>query len=98
MDIAPENRPQKYRHRAKDLTPERVSVLSELHHFATENSHPPSVRELMLRLDLRSPATVQAHLESLERQGLVRREARHSRRWIVTRGGRTLAESRHRAA
>jgi repressor LexA len=82
--------PPKYRHRAKDLTPERVKVLRHLVRFEDENLYPPSLRELAQQLGCRSHTTVYAHLENLERQGLVQRLPRNIRPWRSTGGGRSL--------
>jgi repressor LexA len=80
----------KLRQRSSDLTPERVEVLKHLATFQEHHSYPPSVRELAGLLSLRSPSTVHAHLESLERQGLVCRQTRSIRSWRPTRGGLRL--------
>lgn len=90
--------PPKFRKNAKDLTPQRVIVLEQLVLFQNQHEYPPSLRELAERLNLRSPSTVHAHLESLERQGLVHREPRTSRAWRATAGGRSLGEQGKQAA
>lgn len=83
----------KLRHRAKDLTPQRVRVLRALFCFERDYEYPPSVRELAQSLRLRSPSTVYSHLESLHRQGLVLRLSRSTRNWSLTRRGREFASS-----
>ena len=80
----------KLRPNSKDLTPQRVDVLRELVVFFEENDYPPTMRELCCRLNLRSPSTVHAHLECLERQALVSRNANAFRRWSPTRAGERL--------
>ena len=90
--------PVKYRQKSKDLTPQRVEVLAQLVLFEQANSYSPSVRELAELLNLRSPSTVHAHLESLERQGLVCRSPNRPRAWRATGGGQQLSALSRRAA
>jgi repressor LexA len=90
--------PWKYRQNSKELTPQRVGVLQRLSWFEREHSYPPSMRELADLLELRSPSTVHAHLESLERQGLVRRKPQTARRWTATRLGQKLSKDAQQAA
>lgn len=89
---------KKYRPRAKGMTPRRLLVLLELRRLWLENSYAPSVRELMDAMDLRSPSSVHAHLESLERQGLTSRFHRRARGWRLTRAGQSLTRQLQNAA
>ncbi len=53
------------------LTPRRLAVLLEIEGFLRQYGYPPTVRELGQRLNLRSPSTVQSHLEVLELAGML---------------------------
>lgn len=48
-------------------------VLAFINDYIEQNSFPPTVREIARGLQLASTSTVQSHLVSLQRKGLIRR-------------------------
>lgn len=54
------------------LTQRQHRVLQTIKHFVKDEGYTPSVREIGAAIDL-APATVQQHLEVLERKGYIRR-------------------------
>lgn len=79
------------RRRRQQLTPRRREVLKILARWLETKGYSPSVRELMRELGLRSPATVQNHLESLERDGFLVRSGPGIRPWRPSLKGRERA-------
>lgn len=60
---------------AERATTERQQrILEVIREFTTEWGYPPSVREIGERVGLSSSSTVQSHLKTLERRGLLRRD------------------------
>ncbi len=55
------------------LTVKQNLVLDFLKRSIAKNGYPPTVREIGKALDLSSPATVQAHLNTLEAKGYIKR-------------------------
>ena len=55
------------------LTVKQSLVLDFLKRSIAKNGYPPTVREIGKALDLSSPATVQAHLNTLEAKGYIKR-------------------------
>ena len=55
------------------LTVKQNLVLDYLKRSIAKNGYPPTVREIGKALDLSSPATVQAHLNTLETKGYIKR-------------------------
>ena len=49
-------------------------ILEVISEFAAEHGYPPSVREIGERVGLSSSSTVQSHLKTLERRGLIARD------------------------
>ncbi|MBV8364353.1 MAG: transcriptional repressor LexA [Candidatus Eremiobacteraeota bacterium] len=49
-------------------------ILEVISEFAAEHGYPPSVREIGERVGLSSSSTVQSHLKTLERRGLISRD------------------------
>jgi len=49
-------------------------ILETIREFTDERGYPPSVREIGERVGLSSSSTVQSHLKTLERQGLIKRD------------------------
>jgi len=49
-------------------------ILEVIREFSRERGYPPSVREIGERVGLSSSSTVQSHLKTLERRGLLRRD------------------------
>jgi repressor LexA len=60
---------------AERATTERQQrILEVIREFTSEQGYPPSVREIGERVGLSSSSTVQSHLKTLERRGLLRRD------------------------
>jgi repressor LexA len=49
-------------------------ILEVIREFTEDRGYPPSVREIGERVGLSSSSTVQSHLKTLERRGLIRRD------------------------
>jgi repressor LexA len=60
-------------------------ILETIREFTEERGYPPSVREIGERVGLSSSSTVQSHLKTLERHGLIRRDPTKPRA-LVTSG------------
>lgn len=66
--------------------PDRASdILDTIEDFGREYGYPPTIRELMERVGLRSTSAVHYHLGQLERKGLLSRDPKHSRGLRVNR-------------
>lgn len=50
-------------------------ILDFIRHEIEEKGYPPSVREICAAVGLKSTSTVHAHLNNLERRGLIRRDS-----------------------
>jgi repressor LexA len=60
---------------AEQATTERQQrILEVIREFTAERGYPPSVREIGERVGLSSSSTVQSHLKTLERRGLLHRD------------------------
>jgi repressor LexA len=55
-------------------TDRQQRILDVIREFTTECGYPPSVREIGERVGLSSSSTVQSHLKTLEKRGLLRRD------------------------
>lgn len=55
-------------------TEKQLRILDVIREFTAERGYPPSVREIGERVGLSSSSTVQSHLKTLERQGLLWRD------------------------
>jgi repressor LexA len=55
-------------------TEKQQRILDVIREFTAEQGYPPSVREIGERVGLSSSSTVQSHLKTLERHGLLRRD------------------------
>ncbi|GIU85445.1 MAG: LexA repressor [Acidimicrobiales bacterium] len=55
------------------MTDRQREIFSFLRSYVTKHGYPPSVREIGAAVGLSSPSTVHAHLASIERAGLIRR-------------------------
>ena len=55
-------------------TDKQQRILQVIRDFTAEQGYPPSVREIGERVGLSSSSTVQSHLKTLERRGLLRRD------------------------
>ncbi|TAM57979.1 transcriptional repressor LexA [bacterium] len=58
----------------KPPTQRQQAILDVIASFTREHGYPPSVREIGERVGLSSSSTVQSHLKTLERRGLVKRD------------------------
>lgn len=61
------------------LTQRQNDTLKAIKNFMAENGYPPTVRELASILNLSSPATIQAHLDMLEKKGYIKRRGNMNR-------------------
>lgn len=74
-------------------TDRQQRILDVIREFTTECGYPPSVREIGERVGLSSSSTVQSHLKTLEKRGLLRRDPTKPRALVprdrpgVERGG-----------
>jgi repressor LexA len=58
----------------RKTTPRQQAILDVIKDFTREHGYPPSVREIGERVGLSSSSTVQCHLRTLEKKGLIRRD------------------------
>ena len=58
----------------RKTTPRQQAILDCIKDFTREHGYPPSVREIGERVGLSSSSTVQSHLKTLEKKGLIRRD------------------------
>lgn len=58
----------------RGTTDKQRQILAVIRAFTAEMGYPPSVREIGERVGLSSSSTVQSHLKTLERRGLLRRD------------------------
>jgi len=72
-----------------DLSSRQQEILAYVNTHVDEHGYPPTVREIGHAVGLTSPSTVHAHLEKLERAGLIRRDATKPRALEVIEGGRS---------
>lgn len=57
------------------LTKRQQQILSVVRSLTDERGYPPSLREIGRAVDLTSPSTVKHHLDALEREGFIQRDA-----------------------
>ena len=74
-------------------TERQARILEVIRDFTEEHGYPPSVREIGELVGLSSSSTVQSHLKSLEKHGLIHRYPTKPRA-LVTGGHRPHAERR----
>jgi len=58
----------------RKTTARQQAILSVIKDFTREHGYPPSVREIGERVGLSSSSTVQCHLRTLEKKGLIKRD------------------------
>src|SRR5579872_1317830 len=58
----------------RKMTARQQAILDVIRDFSREHGYPPSVREIGERDGLSSSSTVQCHLRTLEKKGLIRRD------------------------
>jgi len=61
------------------LTKRQVDVLNYVKTFIVSHGYPPTVREIGKALEISSPATIQAHLNNIEKKGYIKREGTKNR-------------------
>jgi repressor LexA len=71
-------------------TERQARILEVIRDFTEERGYPPSVREIGERVGLSSSSTVQAHLKTLEKRGLIHRDPTKPRALIAS-GSRAFA-------
>jgi repressor LexA len=71
-------------------TERQARILEVIRDFTEQRGYPPSVREIGERVGLSSSSTVQSHLKSLEKRGLVHRDPTKPRA-LITRGAASAA-------
>ena len=71
-----------------DLTKKQRVVLEAIARAIEEKGYVPAVREICSSIGLSSPSTVQVHLNSLEANGYIHRDAQKSRSITLTAKGR----------
>jgi len=71
-------------------TERQARILEVIRDFTEQRGYPPSVREIGERVGLSSSSTVQSHLKSLEKRGLVHRDPTKPRA-LITRGAASSA-------
>ncbi len=64
-------------------TERQERILEVIRDFTEEHGYPPSVREIGERVGLSSSSTVQSHLKSLEKHGLIHRDPTKPRALIA---------------
>ena len=74
-------------------TERQTRILEVIRDFTEERGYPPSVREIGERVGLSSSSTVQSHLKSLEKRGLIHRDPTKPRA-LVAGGALRSAERR----
>jgi len=65
-------------------TERQARILEVIRDFTERHGYPPSVREIGERVGLSSSSTVQSHLKSLEKRGLVQRDPTKPRALTTT--------------
>ena len=68
-------------------TERQARILEVIRDFTERHGYPPSVREIGERVGLSSSSTVQSHLKSLEKRGLVQRDPTKPRALTTTGSG-----------
>jgi repressor LexA len=58
----------------RKTSPRQQAILGVIKDFTREHGYPPSVREIGERVGLSSSSTVQCHLRTLEKKGLIKRD------------------------
>ncbi|GAC1399966.1 MAG: transcriptional repressor LexA [Vulcanimicrobiaceae bacterium] len=73
-------------------TERQARILEVIRDFTEERGYPPSVREIGERVGLSSSSTVQSHLRSLEKRGLIHRDPTKPRA-LITTGSASIANT-----
>ena len=67
----------------KKLSDPQQVILDYMISYADEHSYPPSVREICAAVGLKSTATVHAHLQNLEKKGMITRDSSKQRAILI---------------
>lgn len=62
-----------------ELTRRQDEILTFIKEYIVEHGYPPSIREIGASLGISSPATIHAHLQNLEKKGMIRKGASKNR-------------------
>jgi len=68
------------------LSAKQKRILDYIAQSVKDHGYPPSVREIAAEVGLKSPSTVHAHLNTLERTGYITRDAKKTRAITITAG------------
>ena len=82
----------------RPTTEKQQRILDVIRQFSSEHGYPPSVREIGERVGLSSSSTVQAHLKTLERHGLLRRDPTKPRALVASAPAGSAAAAPHASA
>ncbi len=77
----------------RNPTERQQRILDVIRTFTAERGYPPSVREIGELVGLSSSSTVQSHLKTLERRGLIKRDPTKPRALVRSNGPHTLGTS-----
>lgn len=81
----------------RGTTEKQRKILDVIRAFTAEMGYPPSVREIGERVGLSSSSTVQSHLKTLERRGLLRRDPTKPRALVPADGPKRVPVHDERA-
>lgn len=56
-----------------ELTKRQNDILTFIKEYMVNHGYPPTIREIGKALDISSPATIHAHLQNLEKKGVIRK-------------------------
>jgi repressor LexA len=76
----------------RNPTERQQRILDVIRTFTAERGFPPSVREIGELVGLSSSSTVQSHLKTLERRGLIKRDPTKPRALVRSNGPHTQAQ------
>jgi repressor LexA len=82
--------------REAKLTKRQQAIYDFIRGLILRRGYGPTVREIALRMDIRSPNGVMGHLKALERKGYIRRDSRRAR--AIELAERVTAGTRQAAA
>ena len=54
-----------------ELTKRQNDILTFIKEYMVNHGYPPTIREIGKALDISSPATIHAHLQNLEKKGVI---------------------------
>ncbi|MBQ3079036.1 MAG: transcriptional repressor LexA [Clostridia bacterium] len=77
----------------RDATEKKLMILEYIRKELETKGYPPSVREICAAVGLKSTSTVHAHLNRLEEEGYIRRDATKPRAMELTEGTQAKGRS-----